>query len=114
LAADSDAEARRLLMTREYWRTGFEKGLRLPLESPEHAAAHPYSDAERTMIDKLRAKALVGDGSQVADKLQALARRLELDEIVINTWTFEAAARRHSYRLLAEAFGLIAAPTKAT
>ena len=49
------------------------------------------------MIDQLRAKALVGDASEVADKLHALARRLELDEIVINTWTFEAAARQRSY-----------------
>ena len=106
LAADSESEARHLLKTREYWRAGFEKGLRQPLESPEQAAAHPYSDAERAMIDKLRARALVGDATQVADKLNALARKLELDEIVINTWTFDAAARRHSYQLLADAFGL--------
>ena len=50
---------------------GVEEAL---LESPEHAAAYPYSDAERTMIDKLRAKALVGGASQVADKLHGLAR----------------------------------------
>lgn len=106
MAADTESEARRLLKTREYWRAGFKKGLRLPLESPEQAAAYPYSDAERVMIDKLRAKALVGDAAQVADKLNALAGKLELDEIVINTWTFDAAARRHSYQLLAEAFGL--------
>src|SRR5271155_2718084 len=78
LAADTESEARRLLMTREYWRAGFEKGLRMPLVSPEEAAAHPYSDTERAMIDKLRAKALVGDAAQVADKLNALARKLEL------------------------------------
>ena len=106
LAADSESEARRLLMTREYWRTGFEKGLRLPLESPEKAAAHAYTDEERLMIDKLRGAALVGDAAQVAGKLHALAHRLELDEIVINTWTFDPQARRHSYALLAEAFGL--------
>ena len=110
LAADTEAEARRLLMTREYWRTGFEKGLRLPLESPEFAAAHAYSAAETEMIEKLRVKATVGDAAQVADKLHALARKLELDEIVINTWTFDPAARRHSYGLLAKAFGLISDP----
>jgi luciferase family oxidoreductase group 1 len=112
LAADTEGEARRLLKTREYWRAGFEKGLRLALESPERADAYPYSDAERAMIDKLRAKALVGDAAQVADKLNALARKLELDEIVINTWTFDAAARRHSYELLAEAFDLASAAGK--
>jgi luciferase family oxidoreductase group 1 len=109
LAADTEAEARRLLMTREYWRVGFEKGVRLPLESPEKAAAYAYTDAERTMIDKLRAAALVGSAAQVAEKLHALAHRLELEEIVINTWTFDPQARRHSYSLLAGAFGLSAA-----
>jgi luciferase family oxidoreductase group 1 len=111
LSADTEGEARRLMTTREYWRAGFEKGLRLPLESPERAAAHPYSDSERTMIDKLRAVALVGSAAQVADRLNALAVRLELDEVVINTWTFEPQARRHSYTLLAKALGLDARAT---
>jgi luciferase family oxidoreductase group 1 len=105
LAADTHSEARRLLMTREYWRAGFEKGLRMPLVSPEEAAAYPYSDSERSMIEKLRGIAMVGTAAEVADRLSALARKHELDEIVINTWTFEPQARRHSYELLARAFG---------
>jgi luciferase family oxidoreductase group 1 len=108
LAADTESEARRLLMTREYWRTGFEKGLRLPLESPEYAAAHAYTEAERVMIEKLRAAALVGSATQVSDKLYELARKHALEEIVINTWTFDPQARRHSYSLLAAGFGLTA------
>jgi alkanesulfonate monooxygenase SsuD/methylene tetrahydromethanopterin reductase-like flavin-dependent oxidoreductase (luciferase family) len=75
----------------------------LPLVSPETAQAHIYTSAEQAMIAKLRENALVGDPRQVADKLNALARRLELEEIVINTWTFDPAVRRHSYALLAEA-----------
>jgi luciferase family oxidoreductase group 1 len=106
LAADSEREAQRLASTRELWRAGFDKGLRLPLASPETALAYDYTPAERAMIAKLRETALVGDARQVADKLGALARRLELDEIVINTWTFDPAARRRSYALLAEALGL--------
>jgi luciferase family oxidoreductase group 1 len=113
LAADTESEARRLLQTREYWRMGFEKGLRLPLESPEKAAAYAYTDAERAVIEKLRAAALVGTAAQVSEKLRALAGRLALDEIVINTWTFDAQARRHSYSRLAEAFDLTAAAVKA-
>src|SRR4051812_38559796 len=49
LAADSGDEARRLFTTREYWRVGFEKGLRHALVSPERASAHPYSDDERAL-----------------------------------------------------------------
>jgi alkanesulfonate monooxygenase SsuD/methylene tetrahydromethanopterin reductase-like flavin-dependent oxidoreductase (luciferase family) len=58
------------------------------------------------MIENLRRTALVGTGPQVAEKLNALARRLSLDEIVINTWTFAPQVRRHSYTLLAQALGL--------
>jgi luciferase family oxidoreductase group 1 len=106
LAADTESEAQRQATTREYWRAEFEKGERLPLMSPETAQAHIYTPAEQAMIGKLRDNALVGDPRQVADKLNALARRLELEEIVINTWTFDPAVRRHSYALLAQALGL--------
>jgi luciferase family oxidoreductase group 1 len=106
LAADTESEARRLLTAREHWRVGFEKGLREPFISPEQAAAHPYTDAERAVIENVRASATVGTGPQVAAALRALAARLELEEIVINTWTFDPLARRHSYALLAREFGL--------
>jgi luciferase family oxidoreductase group 1 len=103
LAADTEAEARRLLMTREHWRVGFEKGLRTPLLSPEDAAAHAYTDAERGIIQRLREKAIVGDAGQVAAKLKDLAAAFGLDEIVINTWTHDPAARHRSYELIAQA-----------
>lgn len=114
LAADTESEARRLLMTREYWRAGFERGLRLPLASPEDAAAYAYTDAERGMIEKLRAAALAGSAARVADQLQTLGARLELEEMVVNTWTFDADARRHSYALLAREFGLTTRSLKAS
>jgi len=103
LAADTEVEARRLLMTREHWRVGFEKGLRTPLLSPEAAAAHPYTEAERSIIQRVRERAIVGTADQVAAKLEELAALFGLDEIVINTWTHEPAARRRSYELIAQA-----------
>jgi luciferase family oxidoreductase group 1 len=108
LAAESEAEARRLLMTREHWRVGFEKGLRTPLVSPDDAEAAyaAYTDAERATIELLRAKAIVGTAAQVATRLNELAAKFALDEIVINTWTFDPVARHRSYELLASEFGL--------
>jgi luciferase family oxidoreductase group 1 len=108
LAADSEREARRLLMTREYWRIGFEKNVRLPLVSPEEAAAYPYTDAERATLEALRQEAMVGTGEVVRAKLEEVAQRLEIDELVVVTWTYDKAARLRSYALLAEAFGLVA------
>ena len=111
LAAETEAEARRLLMTREHWRIGFEKGLRTPLVSPEEAeiAYAGYAAAERATIDALRGKATVGSVAQVAARLRELAIRFSLDEIVINTWTHDPEARVRSYELLADEFGLKAA-----
>ncbi|MCW5622918.1 MAG: LLM class flavin-dependent oxidoreductase [Burkholderiales bacterium] len=104
LAADSEEEARHLLKTREHWRVGFEKGLREPLVTPEYAAAYAYSEAERAVVESVRRKAFVGTGEQVAARLRELAAHLELDELVIVTWTYDPAARHRSYELLARAF----------
>lgn len=106
LAADTEAEARRLLMTREHWRVGFEKGLRTSLLSPEDAAAYPYTEAERAIVQRLRERAIVGTGAQVAARLRELAEKFALDEIVVNTWTHDPAARHRSYELLAHSFAM--------
>ena len=106
LAADTEAEARRLLQTREFWRVGFEQGVRKPLVTPEFAAAYPYTDVERNTIEALRRKAMVGTGETVAARLTELANRLDLDELVVVTWTHDPRARHRSYELLARAFAL--------
>ncbi len=106
LAADSEAEARELLRTREYWRVGFERGVRHALRSPAALAAHAYAPDELRVVESLRRKAIVGTGEQVAERLRELAQRLGLDELVVVTWTFDAAPRAHSYTLLAQAFDL--------
>ena len=106
LAADSDEEARRLATTREYWRVGFEKGLRTALVSPDHAMAHPYDATGFDVIERMRRKAFVGTAHVLAGRLRDEAARLGLDELVIVTWTFDPAARVRSYELLADAFAL--------
>jgi luciferase family oxidoreductase group 1 len=106
LAAATEQEAQRQLMTREHWRVRFEQGLLGPLVSPEEAAGYPFSGAEAARIAQLRANALVGTGAQVAAAIEALAARLALDHIVVNTWAHDAQVRQDSYTLLAQAFKL--------
>ena len=106
LAADSEAQARHLFKTREHWRLGFEKGLRDPLVSPDEAAASIRTPQEQVIIGKLNKRAIVGSSGQVSAKLRELAERLNLDELVIVTWTYEPAALHRSYELLAQEFGL--------
>jgi alkanesulfonate monooxygenase SsuD/methylene tetrahydromethanopterin reductase-like flavin-dependent oxidoreductase (luciferase family) len=71
--------------------------------SPEKARAHAYDEADRARIEAMRRRAFVGTGDAVIAKLRALAAELALDELVVNTWTFDHAARVRSYELLAQA-----------
>jgi luciferase family oxidoreductase group 1 len=103
LAANTETEAWRLFHTREHWRIGFEQGLRTPLVTPGEAEAFAYSDAQRATIEKLRQRAFVGTGVHVAARLEELARQLQLDELVVVTWTYDLEARKRSYSLLDQA-----------
>jgi luciferase family oxidoreductase group 1 len=105
LAADTEAEALHQFKSRERAMIDRKLGVRLPLLPPDEAQ-RDYSAAELAMAEKLHRKAIVGSAEQVAKRLSDLAKSLELDELVIVTWTYEAAPRRRSYELIAEAFGL--------
>ena len=103
LAADSEAEADRLFSSRALWRLSRDRGQFPALPSPEEAAAHSYTEAERERVERLRARALIGTGSQVAARLGELANRLGADEVAVLTTVHDPEARRRSYGLLSDA-----------
>lgn len=105
LAADTEDEAWRLFQSRARWKMDRNTGRIGPLLPPEQAVRE-YNASEQVALAELRAGALVGSAPQVADKLRRLAERLQLDELVIITWTHEPAAQARSYELLAKAFAL--------
>jgi luciferase family oxidoreductase group 1 len=108
LAADTEAEARHLATSREHSRILRDVGIRDALVAPDEAAAYPYDNAQRARIESMRRRAFVGTAEQVKAQLTALADGLGLDELVVVTWTYDAAPRHRSYELLASAFGLAA------
>jgi len=73
---------------------------------PPEEAERPYSPAEMATAEKLRRKAIIGSSEQVDARLKELAKSLELDELVVVTWTYDPAPRHHSYELLSQAFGM--------
>jgi luciferase family oxidoreductase group 1 len=107
LAADTEEEAWRLFASRERARVDRQTGRFGPLLPPEQAP-RAYSEAEEAYRQALRRKAMVGTGEQVVARLRALAEELALDELVVITWTWDPAAQRRSYELLAQAAGLAA------
>ncbi|UFN47063.1 LLM class flavin-dependent oxidoreductase [Roseomonas sp. OT10] len=106
LAGETEAEARRLFRSRELWRLGRDRGVYRPLPSIEEAEAYPYTEADLAKLERLRARAIIGTGAQVWDRLAALAERCGAQEMAVLTATHDAEARRQSYALLAEAAGL--------
>jgi alkanesulfonate monooxygenase SsuD/methylene tetrahydromethanopterin reductase-like flavin-dependent oxidoreductase (luciferase family) len=82
------------------------RGEYLPLENPEEATAYPYSPAERSLIARNRARLFVGTKTTVLERLAAMIDATKADEVMVTTMIYDHAARRHSYELLAEAFGL--------
>ncbi len=106
IAADSDAEADRIATSAQLHYVRRAKGEYLPLESPEAAAAYPYTPIDRQRMAAQRARLAVGSASTVKDRLLALARATRADELMITTMVYDHGARRHSYELLAEAFAL--------
>jgi len=106
VCADSDAEAERLASTIDLNFVRRSRGEYLPLASPQEAAAYAYSPAERGLIARNRARLFVGAQGKVRAELAAMIAATKADEVMVTTMLYDHAARRHSYELLADAFGL--------
>ncbi|HJZ44567.1 MAG TPA: LLM class flavin-dependent oxidoreductase [Hyphomicrobiaceae bacterium] len=103
LAADTEEEAQHHFASRARFRLLRDRGIFAPLESPEAAAAYPYTPDETTRIAQLRAGTMIGTGPQVADRIRDLAQRMDVQEMAVVTWAYDEAARHKSYHLLAQA-----------
>ena len=105
LAAETEEEAWRLFASRERTRLDRNIGRFGPLLPPEHAD-RPRTAQEEDYRAEMRRKALVGSAPQVADKLRALAQEMQVDQVAVITWAWDAQAQRRSYELLAREFSL--------
>ncbi len=110
VCADTDAEAERLATSVDLNFARRRQGHFLPIPSPEEAAAHTYSPTDRAWIAQNRARLVVGGKDKVMAHLEPLIEATKADEVMITTMIYDHEARKHSYALLAEAFGLDAAP----
>ena len=106
VCADTDEEAERLASTVDLNFARRRQGHYLPLPSPEEAAAHVYSPADKALVARNRARLVVGDVAKVMTHLEPLIANTQADELMITTMIYDHEARKHSYELLANAFGL--------
>ena len=101
LAADNEEEAWRLFESRARWKMDRNLG-RIDAILPPDQAVRDYSAGEQRALTELKDNALVGTAKQVVSKLRALAERLQIEEIVVITWTHDPVAQARSYELLAQ------------
>ena len=106
LAADSDAEAERLVSSTELWFLELRRGKRIAFPAPERALAAPWDPEAEALRRSMRLLRIHGGPDRVARKLDRLAGLYETDELQIITITHDPAARLRSYQLLAEIAGL--------
>jgi luciferase family oxidoreductase group 1 len=106
VCADDDETAQRLASSFDLVRLRIEQGRSGKFPSPEEAAAYPYEAAEQARILENRSRFFVGSPGRVQAQLTALALEAGVDEIMVLGMVHDHQARRRSYELLAEAFGL--------
>jgi luciferase family oxidoreductase group 1 len=75
-----------------------------PLPSPEEAARHPWTEAERQIAESSRQFVSIGTPDVVADDLQRRAAHAGADELIVTTHVHDPAERLLSYELLAKEF----------
>ena len=107
LAAETEDEARYWGKSRSAFTAMRNRGMYIPLPSPEEADGFDFSEQEQQRIAISQQRAFIGSAPQVAARLRALAQELRLDEIAVTTAVYDPAMRTQSYKLLAKEFGMI-------
>ena len=72
------------------------------IPTPEEAAAYPYTEAERVIINSRRGLLHVGTPQKLKETIEDIAQKTRADEIMISSTIHDPQARIRSYELLAE------------
>lgn len=108
VCGETDAQAERLAAAIDLRRLRQEKGINLPVPTQADAEAYEYSAMERAVVERNRARTLIGTPERLRDRLLAMVEEFAADEIMVLTITGDYATRRRSYERLADAFALSA------
>jgi luciferase family oxidoreductase group 1 len=106
IVADTEVEADHLAKSADLHFARRAVGQYGPLASPEEAAAYPYTPIDRQRVAHNRSRLIVGSPGQVRERIQALVDKTKADEVMVTTMVFDHAARKRSYELLSNEFGL--------
>src|SRR4051794_8675943 len=107
IAAETDEEAQRLASSSRMTMTLLRQGRLIPVPPPEKAMRFLESRGPTTPDQRGGGRrAVIGSPDKVRAGLEEVAEQYGAQEVMVVTITYDHAARRRSYELIAEAFGL--------
>jgi luciferase family oxidoreductase group 1 len=102
VAADTDAEARRLFTSAQQSFTRIFRGTRGQLPPPIDDIESFWSPEEKPRVSAMLARSFVGSHETVSRRLTAFIEETGADEIIVASAIHDHAARLRSYEILAE------------
>ena len=113
IAANTDAEARRLFTSLQQQFVNLRRGTPGKLQPPVEGIEERWSPMERAGVEHALRHALVGGPDAVRRGLEAFIARTDADELMVTAQIHDHRARLHSFELAAAARDALAARTPA-
>jgi alkanesulfonate monooxygenase SsuD/methylene tetrahydromethanopterin reductase-like flavin-dependent oxidoreductase (luciferase family) len=108
IAAESDAEARRLATTQQMSFTNIFRGARGLSQPPIDDIETYWSPTEKAQAMGMLARSIVGSPETVRSGLDALVAETGADELIVVSDVYDHAKRLRSFELIADAAGIAA------
>jgi luciferase family oxidoreductase group 1 len=101
---DTVEKAERVQAVMDYRLLAIEKGMREEAPSYESVKSYQYTREELSRVTFNRMRMVTGTPDTIKEKLEDIARRFTVDEIMVATFADTLEDRLRSYELLAETF----------
>lgn len=102
IAAETDAEARRLFTSVQQSFTNMFRGTRGLLQPPIDDIEAYWSPAEKAQASNMLACSFVGSAATLREQLERFSERTGADELMVASAIYDHPARLRSYEILAE------------
>jgi luciferase family oxidoreductase group 1 len=112
VCAETEGEAQRLASSGRMVFSMLRQGGLIQVPPVDEALHYLEQSRKAPAADggRRRRRGVVGSPEQVRSGIEALAQEYGAEEVIVLTITYDHAARRRSYELIAEAFGPLSAP----
>ena len=108
IAAETDAEARRLATTQQMSFTDMFRGARGLSKPPIDDIETYWSPMEKMQAGRMLARSIIGSPATVRDGIAALIEETSADELIIVSDVYDHALRLRSFELIAAEMGKLA------